>query len=175
MPNRRCPASHRPKATMKQAQQTKPGSCRHLARPLLHYPSAFCDMFGRADARRLSDHPDVSLGSSSEERTVSESCPHHLSDQTLFRMCEKNRRRAITGCRLRIHRMPSQTSISGVASSYPSRRMTSRLSLEKPASRRAQVSTSRLFVDMVAKCASQIRAVLSSDAVTMRVPSVFFA
>jgi hypothetical protein len=123
MPNRRCPASHRPKATMKQAQQTKPGSCRHLARPLLHYPSAFCDMFGRADARRLSDHPDVSLGSSSEERTVSESCPHHLSDQTLFRMCEKNRRRAITGCRLRIHRMPSQTSISGVASSYPSRRM----------------------------------------------------
>jgi hypothetical protein len=44
MPNRRCPASHRPKATMKQAQQTKPGSCRHLARPLLHYPRAFCDM-----------------------------------------------------------------------------------------------------------------------------------
>src|SRR5579862_380084 len=55
---------------------------------------------------------------------------------------------------------------------YPARRISSRLIVVKSRRRRVQTSATRSLVDIVAKCTSQTRAVLSStDAVTMRVPS----
>jgi hypothetical protein len=51
MPNRRRPASHRPEATMKQAQQTKTGPAV-IRRPLPHYPRAFGDMLAERRCAR---------------------------------------------------------------------------------------------------------------------------
>jgi len=64
----------------------------------------------------------------------------------------------------------AQTSISGVLSGQPARRISS-LSLVKPRSRRVQTSTRSFGVGIVSKCMSQTRAVVSLDPVMTRVPS----